>query len=755
MRVSVLAFLAGILCLHALAALPPPAWAFALVPLAALAAWKRGALPLFFLAFGFFFAAFRAGLILDDALPRALEGHDLRVEGVIADLPRPGDRGARFLFDVERATRDGVPVTVPRHVALSEYNPTIPLRAGERYAFTVRLKRPHGAQNPGGFDYEAYLFRNRVRAGGYVRARPAGRALGVAPGYTLARARARVGERLRAALPGNPFTGVLVAFANGDDSGIDDAQWETFRRTGTTHLIAISGMNVGLIAAIAFVLGRWLWSVSAWLLLRWPAQKAGAVAAVLAAAGYAALAGFAIPTQRALIMVAVAMGALIAGRRLRASSVLALGLFAVLLFDPFAVLAPGFWLSFLAVAAMLQVAARDGGHLTRFARAQFAVTVALLPVMLLLFQQVPLVSPLANAVAIPVIEIAAIPLTLIAAALSPLSLALAALPLKLAAATLAALWWVLERLALGSASQWVQHRPLLWTLPLAAVGIAWLLAPRGTPARAVGLAWLLPMLLLRPAPPPAGAVRLTLLDVGQGLAAVVQTRTHVLLFDAGPRFSRRADAGRSVIVPFLRTRGIDKIDLAVVSHAHADHVGGLDSVRRAFAVTELVSGEPERVAGARRCVAGMHWDWDDVRVRVVSPRADAGWRDNDAGCVLRVESRYGSVLLPGDVGARVERALAGHGDLASASVLVAPHHGSKTSSSAEFIAAVRPRFVLFPVGYLNRYRHPDAGVLSRYAQAGAHVHDSARAGAVSVTLGPEGPAVDDYRDSRRRFWFSD
>ena len=767
-RFSVLAFLAGILLVQQMAALPSLAWAWLLLPLAFAAwRWPRIGLPMLFLLAGFLWVTLRAGALLADRLPTELEGVDLRVEGRIADLPVASERGLRFAFDIERAWQGDQPVSVPRTVQLSIYGATPVLHVGDLWAFTVRLKRPHGFQNPGGFDYEAHLFQLRVRATGYVREHepyrliaPLGtQAEGVLPGYRLNRFRQMLSGRIQALLPDNQFAPMITAFANGDDDAIPDDQWQVLTRTGTGHLIAISGMNIGLVAGLMFFLVRWLWSLPGLTVLFVPAPLVAAGAALLAALGYAALAGFAIPTQRALVMLAVALGGVFLRRRTPPSVLLAAALLAVLLVDPLAVISPGFWLSFAAVAVILYaISGADAKNwkerLIAWGRLQWAIAAGLLPLLLFLFQQVSLSGPFANLVAIPVVELVVIPATLLGVAGSfILPDSLAAWPFLLAAKALAMLWPMLELLARVEGSQWIQHNPPLWTLGAALVGVLLLLAPRGVPARWLGLVWLLPMFLVRPALPAPGEARVTLLDVGQGLAVVVQTAGHTLVYDTGARLSARVAAGRAVVVPFLRHTGVTRVDTLIVSHGDNDHIGGSASLLAAMPVTRVLSSVPERLANAEACLSGQQWVWDGVRFEMLHPDRDSPFTGNNLSCVLRIVSRHGRALLPGDIAAKAERAilLERKGQLA-AEVLVVPHHGSKSSSTETFLDTVRPRVALLPVGYRNRYRHPHPAVVARYVERGIALEDSAAAGAISVLLDAAGLLIDRHRDTQRRYW---
>jgi len=755
------AFLLGILLFQRLSALPDERWAWCLAVLPVLAwLWRPLRLPAC-VAAGFLWTLWHAHAILATGLPGTLEGVDLRIAGVVASLPERDARRTRFMFDVETLKRDGVDYASPGRVRLSWYGTFVPeLRIGEEWQLLVRLKRPHGMHNPGGFDYEAWLFQQRVRATGYVRTRGENLHIGDGRGWVLGRVRQDLAARIDAALTNSPYAGIIEALAVGDRDHIDAGQWRILTRTGTNHLIAISGLHIGLIAGLAFAAVRRVWSRLGRLPLYLPAPTAAAFGALLAAVGYAALAGFSIPTQRALIMVTVAMATIILQRERALGHTLSLSLVFVLLWDPFSVMSPGFWLSFTAVAVILYGSSQrvDARSLWwRWGRMHVLVAIGLIPVMLVLFQRVPLASPLANALAVPWVGLVIVPLVLAGAMFLPIIHALGAISLNLAGLALGALWPYLNLLASLDVAQWSQPAPAPWTWWPALVGVILLLAPRGLPMRWLGLVWLLPLALIRPAPLSMGAVDFTLLDVGQGLSAVVRTRSHVLVYDTGPRFSEHFDAGSAAVVPYLHEIGASRIDMLVIGHGDNDHIGGAPALGRDFDIDRTISSVPERLEWLRaeRCRSGQSWTWDGVRFEIIHPDFGARFRGNNASCVLRVTGATGVVLLPGDIEAPAEHALAkGLSKELGADILVAPHHGSLTSSTSEFIAAVRPRFVLFPVGYHNRYGFPRPAVVVRYTTAGARTLDSATQGAITFHLAAQGPlaAPITYRQAARRYW---
>jgi competence protein ComEC len=763
MTPALIAFAAGVLLLQLQPALPHAAWLWALPACIALAAWKRALLVPLALAAGFLWAAGLAHPRLADRLAPALEGRDLEVIGVVAGLPASSERGVRFELDVESA-----PQRLPRKLLVSWYrSPPAALEAapaeimewvrpGERWRFTLRLRRPHGHFNPHGFDYEAWLIERGIGATGYVRPKSAPLHLGSRDSLAdrIEQARAAVRDRFRAALGETPAAGILAALAVGDQRAISAEEWRLFSRTGVTHLMSISGLHVTLVSGLVAWLVSGFWRRVPRLALALPARKAAAAAAIAAALGYTLLAGFAVPAQRTFWMVSVVALALWSGRIAAPVRTLALALAVVLAFDPWAVLSPGFWLSFGAVALIFFVAVAESRAL-QWVRVQWAITLGLAPAALFLFAQVSVVGPLANAVAIPLVSIVITPLALLAALVPWESL------LALAAWLIEWLLQVLEWCAALPAALWQQRVPPLWALLLALAGVAWLLAPRGVAWRATGAALMLPAFAL-PAPAPApGEAWITTLDVGQGLAVVVRTARRVLLYDAGPAFGPDSDSGERLVAPFLRAVGVVRLDAMIVTHNDADHSGGAASVIGNFEVDAFYSSLAARhplqalAPGSRRCLAGQSWAWDGVRFEMLHPAsADyAARRANHLSCVLRISTAGGAMLLTGDIERAAEAALLErHAAALRAEVLLAPHHGSRSSSSAEFLAAVRPAVAVAAAGYRNRFGHPDAAVVERYRAAGVRMLRTDRDGAVGVRLGASVVATGGERQARRRYY---
>ncbi len=765
MRAGIVAFLLGMVLLQQLPHLPDGRWGWLLLVLLPLSFMPFRLAPLVWFGNGFLWALIHANLLLASSLAPALEGENLLLTGVVATLPEQRDRLWRFEFELDGVLTPEITLAqLPPRIRLNWYgnrdNRVPQLVVGERWQLLVRLKQPHGFMNPGGFDYEGWLYRHGIRATGYVRAEGDNRQIGAAGlSYQVDRWRSLLSQKMNEALPQQEFRGIIKALAIGKQDEIGEAQWQTFLKTGTNHLVAISGLHVSMISGLAFLLWRWLWGRSAWLTLRWPAQKVGAVAAIMAALTYAALAGFSIPTQRTLIMVVVFMVALIVQRYRRPSDGLLLALLLVLLFDPLAVMDAGFWLSFGAVAFIfLGMGGRLGSHglWWKWGRVHLLMAVALAPITLLLFQKASLISPLANFVAVPWVSLVVVPLVLLGSLLLLLVPVAGEWLLVLANGCLALIWPVLNWFAELPAAQLYHAFVGAWVVIPTTIGVLWLLAPRGWPGRWLGGVWLATAFLLPHARPSAGEVWFTLLDVGQGLAAVVETEHHLLLFDTGPRFSDTFDTGEAVVLPYLLQRGVAQVDMLVISHGDNDHIGGAESLLASFPVARLLTSVPEKLDSHRPepCRAGQQWQWDGVEFLMLNPTAELVRKENNNSCVLKVTTATGSLLLTGDIEKQAERALLSrNGSQLRADLLVVPHHGSKSSSTAEFISAVAPRWALFPVGYRNRFGFPRPEVVARYQEQKIEVLDSAQMGAISLRLGREGfSPPEGYRETAQRYW---
>ncbi|HYL89832.1 MAG TPA: DNA internalization-related competence protein ComEC/Rec2 [Burkholderiales bacterium] len=757
-----LAFAAGAALLQLQPALPALGWA-ALVPLLFLAGLRyRAALMVAAATAGFFWAAACAHWRMSDWLPAELEGRDVAVIGVVSSLPAVAERSVRFEFDVE-----GAESALPRKLLLAWYPSGSPdeespasapvLHPGERWAFTVRLRRPHGLVNPHGFDYEAWLLERAIGATGYIRPRPEPRRLGVRNSFLdgVERAREAVRDRFIAVLGATPAAGILAALAVGDQRAISREEWQLFNRTGVTHLMSISGLHVTLVSGLfAWLIGS-IWRRVPALALRLPARKSAALAAILGALGYTLIAGYGVPAQRTFWMVSVVAIALWSGRIASPWRTLALALAAIVLMDPWAPLSPGLWLSFGAVLLIFYSAvgwSKPGSKLWQWGRIQWAITVGLAPAALLLFGQISIAGPLANAVAIPLVSVVITPLALLAAVIPVDAL------LELCAVLVQWLLEFLEWCAALPGALWQQQVPPLWAIAAAVAGAAWLLAPRGVPWRLAGLALMAPAFVIAPPAPAPGGAWVTTFDVGQGLGVLVRTSGHALLYDAGPAWGAEADSGSRVILPALRGDGLRRLDAVVLSHEDNDHIGGALSVMESFEVGALLSSLPAAhplnslAPQVRRCTASDAWEWDGVRFELLHPVPDApAPRRNNLSCVLRVVAAGHSVLITGDIERGAEAQMIAGGRAPRTDVLLVPHHGSRSSSTQEFIAAVAPSWAIVPVGYRSRFGHPNAEVLERYRAAGAHLLRTDLDGAVSIHLGSDF-TMETERHRRGRYW---
>ncbi|ACC70625.1 ComEC/Rec2 family competence protein [Paraburkholderia phymatum] len=773
---------------------------------------------------GFGYGAWRAQTRLAFELPREWEGRDIVVRGWVKGLPTRSADGARFLFAVEAAD---VPVErFPRTLQLSWIaNDTPPpaLEPGSRWRLNVRLKRPHGNANWGVRDAEAALLARDIRATGYVNLplhalRLRGKASGV--GVTVDGLRSAIRNRIAAVLADAPHMGVVMALAIGAQDAVSTADWQLMRRTGTSHLVAISGLHIGFVAGLAGWLTGMAWRRSLFVGRNWPllvpAQKVSMASGALFAAFHAALAGFNVPAQRTLWMAAIAALSYLGGRRVAPSVVLAWALGLVLLVDPWAVVSAGFWLSFCAVGAILfamsghariaRNTSRDAGleegertfvmrcgdalrlcigglneRIRSGARVQLAVTIALAPLTVCFFSQIPLIGPFANAFAIPWVSVLVTPAVIAGVALpAPFD----ALAFRAAHHLLECLVAGLQLFSSAAWTLWPLPQPSAWALASAGVGVAWCLAPPGWPLRwAAPLTWL-PLLAPASGAPAEGAFRLTALDIGQGSSIVVETAHHALLFDAGPG-PESTHAGERIVVPYLQAAGIDALDTLVISHADSDHSGGALAVLDSVEVRQLLAALPPthplwhaaRGKGAQtvRCAAGQRWQWDGVDFAMLWPSTGPlQGKPNAHCCVLRIgaagvsqsqaqvrthmqthtaEPQPVIALLAADIEAPVERTLLARERAAlRAQILLVPHHGSKTSSTEPFLDAIDPSIAVFQVGYRNRFHHPYAGVYARYQARGIELTRSDDDGAGRIEASGAGLSLERYRQTHRRYW---
>jgi competence protein ComEC len=744
-RLFALAFTAGVLLVHVLPALPSLGVCAllaspALVPRCLRLGWGGFAL-------GVLLSVWHGQQWQAQRWPESRQGEEHVVQGRIASLPTRDGDALHFLFE---PTADPDNAGLPSRMRAGWYRTDAAPRGGECWTLRLRLRAPRGSSNPDGFDYEAWLYRQDINAVATVR-EGAPCAAGTGEGFSLLGLREAIRERYRTWLPDHPARGLVAALTVGDQSELNDRDWTVFRMTGTSHLVAVSGFNVAIVAGVAFFALRWLWASIPVLCLWLPAQRAGGVGAAILAFFYAALAGLEAPVLRATVMVLLAALAALLSRRASLSRMLALAWLAVLVPAPASVLSPGVWLSFGAVAAIAYVASHRVGPIPSWREGftvQGLLSLALAPLGLWFFGGISWVAPFINLLAVPVVAI----LT----------------PLLVAALVLAWLWpWFgIPLLGICAEIVWTLREGLAWLaqylpqpwLPAAAPAAALLLAgmgalllftPRGLPTRGLGLVLLAALFLPHRIPVGTG-VRIAVLDVGQGLAVAVRTAHHAMVFDTGPAYDEGFDAGRSIVAPYLLGEGVPRIDLLMVSHADLDHRGGAPAVRELLAPRAeqgaLVSDSP--------CRSGNHWEWDGVRFEVLHPD-DGHWSRNNGGCVLRIAAGDHAVLLPADIEAPAEKyLLQTHASQLRADLLVAPHHGSRTSSTPDFASAVRPRHVIYAAGFANTYHLPRLEVERRYRALGAREYMTGTQGAVIMDLDAERGIHDvvEWRQAAPRLW---
>ena len=762
---------------------------------------------------GFGMTGWRSVQFQATAMDPLLEGRDIDITGMVMAMPQIGEDAVRFRLQLDSATLGGQAVTLPPQILLGWYSGFAqresktaslensdpfeqllemqrkpqPLRAGERWQMTVRLKAPHGNSNPHGFDYELWLWAQNIQATGYVRAGPRDTPparISSSWQHPVERARQSVREAIYAQVANRPLAGVLAALVIGDQNAIERADWDVFRATGVAHLMSISGLHITMFAWAASLLIAGAWRRSAQftprLCLALPASSAGALGGLLLAALYAAFSGWGVPAQRTIWMLATVVLLRQSGRQWPWLQTWLLAMAVVVLLDPWALMQAGFWLSFAAVGILFatdsgaananrtsvddQFASKFlprwlawlawlGEGLRKSAREQWVVTLALTPLTLLLFNQVSLIGLLANAVAIPWVTLVVTPLAMLGAVYAPVWDA--------AAATVGLLTWFLQLLAgwdLASVS--VAAAPL-WCAMAGVLGGALIVMRLPWHWRLLGIPLLLPVLLWQPAPVAPGQFELLGADIGQGNAVLVRTARHALLYDTGPRFSRESDAGHRVLVPLLRALGT-RIDMLMLSHRDSDHTGGAPAVLamqpQARLVSSIEDGHPlQDLRPSERCTAGQKWVWDGVNFEVLHPEADDYDRPNKSNamsCVLRISNGSQTALLVGDIEAPQEsRLVSSHPDALKADFLLVPHHGSKTSSSEIFLDAVQPRLALAQAGYRNRFGHPASLVAARYDERGIRLIRSPQCGAARwQSLNPL--EVDCQRQADRRYWHS-
>ena len=752
-------YLLGVLIALGNNAPPHSTTAILYVVIAAIAAMHRVTrLPALVLV-GFGWGSLHVSAALDDRLAAELEGQVQVLGGIVdAFVISRDDLLSLQLGHVSRRGAGGI--ALPHRIGLAWYKaPAIP-PLGAWCELHVRLKRPHGLANPGGRDAERTAFIRAIGATGHVIGHPGNLCADIAPRSSIVGLRRWISERIDAAIPMPETAAVIKALAVSDRSGFNASQWEVMIATGTGHLVAISGLHISLVAGWTFLLVRYAAGGlfahrQSYTALRWAWLSALAAALV-----YAALAGFGVPARRAAIVIAVAALAALGGRRVLSSDSLCYALIAVVTVDPLTPLSGSFCLSFCAAAVLVWLGTGRRAPKNALAlgwRSHLALAIGIAPFAALFFGRLSLTAPLVNLIAVPWSAVFVVPLTLTGVVCATMSDACASIAWNMAGRLWEALWHFLEFVARASPPSYVAGLVDAADAVLLLIGLCIFALPRDIPGRMLSGLLLCALLLPRQRPLHDGEFRLNVFDVGQGLAVLVETRSHAALYDTGPRFWGRAtDAGSEVVVPALKALRIGRLDALIISHADADHASGAGAVLNRIPTTRVLVAEraadgPDFATGL--CRAPDTWAWDGVEFRLLHPAPqDAGSR-NDRSCVLAIAGRDGRALLPGDVESSGEALLrARYGGELAADIVIVPHHGSRTPSSAAFVTTVAPRYAIVSAGYRNRYRFPHAEVVARYRDVGAEVLNTAEQGALTVEVSAEGIHVEGYRLSGWGFW---
>ena len=697
-----------------------------------------------------------------DQLDARISGTSVAFSATVEDFPATDENSVGFL--VRPLDRDDL----PRRIRLTWYEPDAIPSIGETWRLHARVKRPRGYANPGGFDFEGWLFRQRIGATGYVLTDALSyRIHGEQPGL-VSRIRERFVARVTSALPADDAAAVLMAIGVGARQRIDSEQWDLYARTGTSHLMAISGLHIGLAASCAYLI---CWAMFAPFCARRNLRDLAIVGAIVTAVIYATLSGLAVPAKRSLLMAMVAGLMLLFRRQTSRTLLLAIPCLLIFLMDPIAILAPGFKLSFSAVAILFLVASQHvmplrktrhpwaGTSLTvvrKLAHMQLALAAGLFPLTVLVFDRFALLAPVINMLVLPIFNFVTVPLTLLGAVLDGPFGQIGLKVLTLAHGSISA---ILSLVTAAGNLEAASYRTRYLGLALKVVTVLpliFVLLPPGWPGRKLAFVAVVAVLAHRPAPPPVGCLDYHVLDVGQGLSIVLQTNQKALLFDTGPSFLSGGDTANLVALPFLYSRGIDRLDKLIISHGDLDHAGGVATVLGGIDVGEMLVGEELAGIGRdqRPCIAGNRWHWDGIGFSIVHPRHSAPWDRNNASCVMQIDAGAFRMLLTGDIESPAEKLLVYLGMIGSTEIVVVPHHGSKTSSSQPFVDITGAGLAIVSSGHGNRWEFPKPEVVSRWKASGANVLNTATAGAVSqrvcVETGP-GP-VRLQRISGQKYW---
>jgi competence protein ComEC len=764
-----LSFLAGILLLMTFRHVPEFYAFYYLLPALLMLIWRKSALirywviSLTMISLGFGYAAWSANQLQDRYLPEAYEGKEIIVTGTVSDIPKAYSSSTQkqasthFFLNVHE---NNVTPDFQGNIKLAWYKDSPLIKPGETWQLKVKLKRPNGFLNPGIFDYEKWLFRKKIVAVGYVRTSTSNQQLIADRKVSIDAYRASIYQKIKRIQGEQDATAVLGALTVAIKNDISDELWNLFRSTGTNHLMAISGLHIGMVATFAYMLIKLIWFIFPSLALVTPRQQAGVFTGVVFAFLYALLAGFTIPTQRAFIMVAAIAFALLYRRHFSMPQVFSVALLAILLIDPFSVLDAGFWLSFIAVALIFYLIAqnKNESRWVSIIRVQLLISLAMIPLTTFLFGSASWLSPIANIIAIPWVTLLVVPFALLGVAVQEISPVAAALGFDISLWAIDVLIIFLKLLtALPESTLFLSKPPLLFII-LSIIGVLWLFAPKGIPAKWLGLLLMMPVFIYKPAEPVKGAFEYVLLDTGQSLASVIKTQNHTLVYDTGYGSPNGFNIGEKVVVPYLNAQGIHRIDHLIVSHLDNDHSGGVEAILEQVNVSTLSASEiPKQVKRkVDLCRSGQAWQWDGVHFTLLSPVEGHSYKKrNNRSCVLKVENKYHSLLLTADIEKEAEKVLLKQKNKQiSSEILLIPHHGSKTSSTISFLRAVNPSLAIVNAGYRNRYHFPTQTIRERYQSLGIPILNTASEGAIRILFPADDATfqLNTERSNNAHFW---
>lgn len=770
----ILAFLTGDLWLQTFSHLPSTMTLFYLSLLSVISSlllkkyYQFSYIPFAFLC-GFLYSVWYAHSILSWTIKHEHEGKPLQITGIITSIPITGKYGTQFEFYVEKMKylnsitypNSTIKLTWPDPLQTTSTDMS-KLKMGDTWQLLIRLKRIHGTQNPSAFDYEAWAFQKGIRATGSVINHSYNKMISHPVFSSLIhKLRRQLYEKIILYSPHTQTSPWLMGLIMGERRGISQENWQVLRNTGTNHLMVIGGLHIGILAAFTHFIISWLWRRIPNGVFIAPAQYVGTCAALFIAIIYSSLSGFSIPTQRASIMLTVFSIAILSNRKIKAWNAWSLALFCVLLFNPMSVLIESFWLSFGTIALIIYGMSHrlfPSGIWWKWGRVQWIIGIGLIPLTLMLFQECSLVSFIANTIAIPWLGFTILPLCFLSAVFLTIYPAIGGLLLLLADKSLSGLWLFLSWISHFHFSSLKIIVPNIFIFLILMLGFILMLLPAGVPGRWLGFIWILPVLLYKPVKPQTGEYWLTLLDVGQGLSAVIQTKSHILVYDAGPKFDASIDMGESIVIPYLRTMNTKKLDMLMISHADNDHIGGAPAILQAFPQTHVKTSAPEHIHSPRvsNCKSGEEWVWDDVHFTLLYPMETWVNSRNDNSCVLLIDNGHHKTLLTGDIEKYAETTLLTYlPEKLKTDIIIAPHHGSKTSGSPKFISAVNPEIVLYATGYRNRYHFPHQSVITAYDNIHAKSFNTVDTGSIQfkMTKEKEISSPDCYRFNHKKYWF--